>query len=504
MSVSVYVITQETVAPLTLRSRVESIYPDIQIPDCGEQVQHFHIPEKSIRPVEVSKEDAGYEVRILSWSSADDWRLFRDLISILQSITNGEIRDDDEDGKLIMDVTKEFSDEEIAKTLEGDYSLLRTLSSGHEVDFEAVNRKVCAGEHLFAMAGIKEGMDKAQAATLFQKYVLSLQWNRRGHISTRTPACFAKVTDKNGEERSISTYLYSNDNPDRFDYIYKEPFFSLFDADKKDGVVIKYENLHKIVPSTWVRFDREQYDCKPLTREEFDAFFQRAKKYDIYQEEEEDEDIRHIYISTENCRVSIDAAQSRFVIRQGNTQYQLPKFVEYQLIYLLYKKKDRIEAARLLQKMSDGDMMVEKALGQFEEEHPLEPLEGPFEISQLEPLAPIDEGLKVLTDGKTVTIPADGEQEILSILKERNYDGITAWFERFLKANGYEFQPFEYHKHAQNLTLSYLHYQALDLDENDPVVGYDKKKTSVRFWLFMFVFIAAIWLLFKLFGRLFQ
>lgn len=40
-------------------------------------------------------------------------------------------------------------------------------------------------------------------------------------------------------------------------------------------------------------------------------------------------------------------------------------------------------------------------------------------------------------------------------------------------------------KHAVNLLLCYLHCQSLDTDEKDPAFGYDKKKVSLRFWLFM-------------------
>ncbi len=506
MSVCVKIRTDQTVAPLSIRRSISTLHPGIEIPDCGGTTSHFYVPGKSIRAVEVTKEENGYEVRILICSSRYDWSIFRDLISQLLYLTEGKAYLEDDDEMPIDDVYKEFSDEKIEDILKNDYACTKVLSQKEDVIIFCVNRQICMGEQLNKLAGIDDSTPDDVAANLLEKYLLSVQWERPGHVSTEPPECFVQIEDKDGRKQKVSIYIYSEENPDKYDYIHYEPFFSIFESGKKEGVVIPYADLHKIAPSSWTLFDREQYDCKPLTREEFDDFMSKAKKYDILKKDDDDEegeddseleskaDIRHIYIDTENTRVAVDVSNYFLIMKQGNTTFNIPKFIEFQLVYLLYKRKDRISAAKLLQKFFEGEMNVEDALDTFEKTHIQEPLTRPFELSDLEPLANPENGLALLTDDEKVTISAKRENELLNMLKANNTAGLIPWFENYLKVNGYDFPRDVIHKHAVNLSTSYLQFQCL----TDSLFVYDKKKVSRRFWLFILIFIILNVLLFIL------
>lgn len=504
MSVCVTIRTDKTVSPLSIRSSISTLHPGIEIPDCGETTSHFYVPGKSIRAVELTKEDNGYEVRILIHSSRYDWSIFRDLISQLLYLTDGKAYLEDDDDTPVNDVYLEFSDEIIAENLNNDYSSTKVLSRKDNVIIFCVNRWICMGDQLYKLAGIDDSTPDDDAANLLEKYLLSVQWDRPGHVSTEPPECFAKMRDKDGQMQKVSIYLYSDDNPDRYDYIHYEPFFSIYDADNKDGVVIDYAELHKIAPSSWSLFDREQYDCKPLTRAEFNDFMAKAKKYDIRNnadnndedtsELDREPDIRHIHIDTENTRVAVDVSSGFWDLKQGNTLFHIPKFIEFQLIYLLYRRKNRISAAKLLQSSFMGEMNVEDALDVFEKTHTPEPLTQPFALSDLEPLANPENGLSLLSEGQKVTISAKRENELLKLLIAKNQDGLVSWFENYLIANGYDFTRDVMHKHAINLSTCYFNFQCLDTDENDPFFGYDKKKGIIRFWLVMIVLCSIIML----------
>lgn len=508
MSVCVTIRSKKSVSPMDIRSRMSTLHPGIEIPDCGEPTSHFYVPGKSIRAVELSKKDNGYEVRILVNSSRYDWFIFRDLISQLLSLTDGKAYMEDDDDEPIEDVNRAFSDETIENNFKNDYSSTKTLSRENDVTIFCVNRQICLGEPLYKMAGINDSTPDDKAACLLENYLLSIQWDRPGHLSTESPMCFAKVRDKGGHLQKISSYVYSDDNPDGYDYIHYDPFFAIYDADNKEAVIIEYVNLHKIVPSSWTLFDKEQYDCKPLTRTEFDEFKAKAKEYSYYrnpekdggvsEEMEEKKDIRHVHVDTENVRVAIDVSSEAWILEQGNMRFQIPKYIELQLIYLLYRRKDRVSAAKLLQSVYRGIMVVEDALDKFEKAHVPEMMPRSLALSDLEPLANQANGLVLLSENQKVTVPARREDELLKLLKAKNVDGLIPWFESYLTTNGYDFPPAVTHKHAINLASCYLHFQCLDMDETDPFLGYDKKKVNRRFWLFMIAIIGIVALIFIL------
>lgn len=88
----------------------------------------FYLNHLSTRPISLSAEDGGYEVRITSLASREDYELFAKTINIVQRQTDGQVFGEEDDDNPIADVGLFFSTEWISQQMENDVSILRALA----------------------------------------------------------------------------------------------------------------------------------------------------------------------------------------------------------------------------------------------------------------------------------------------------------------------------------------------------------------------------------------
>ncbi|MCQ2183397.1 MAG: hypothetical protein MJY89_08375 [Bacteroidales bacterium] len=205
-------------------------------------------------------------------------------------------------------------------------------------------------------------------------------------------------------------------------------------------------------------------------------------------DDSEQKKTRYIHIFTDNTKVAIESEPC--VILQGNNRFVLPEYAEYKLIFLLFRKKNRAEAAKFLRDAFHDMMQVDDALDQFMMKHPQEVETRPVSLMDLEPLADEEKGLGILIENNCVHITANEEKELISLLQSRDLDGLYQWFKEYLKNNVPKLSPYKLPDYAAKLSLCYMNFQCLDIDDTDPF--FKQKSTRKRFLSAMAVFVIII------------
>lgn len=92
----------------------------------------------ALRGIELNEENNGIEVRVCSFGSADDYRLFAKAIYVLKNISGGKAYYDDSDEDEITDPFKRFDESWVYTERESSFNLHRILSMryGHILKFD--------------------------------------------------------------------------------------------------------------------------------------------------------------------------------------------------------------------------------------------------------------------------------------------------------------------------------------------------------------------------------
>ena len=109
---------------------------------------------KSLRELEVNQEDYGYEVRICSFSTFDDYRLFRVSIDVMKKITGGKISYLDE----IIDSSAYFDDQWIEDQMDGGVETVIALvrHEGQTVTMYGMFAPFCFGTRMLDYFGLSD------------------------------------------------------------------------------------------------------------------------------------------------------------------------------------------------------------------------------------------------------------------------------------------------------------------------------------------------------------
>ena len=91
------------------------------------EICEFYQHRISTRPIDISLEDNGYEIRITTLACREDYELFAKTIDVVQKMVDGEVFYEDDDEERIEDVRGYFSQEWIERQMEADTSMLLVL-----------------------------------------------------------------------------------------------------------------------------------------------------------------------------------------------------------------------------------------------------------------------------------------------------------------------------------------------------------------------------------------
>ena len=229
----------------------------------------FYQYRLSTRPIDLSLEDNGYEVRITSLACREDYELFVKTVTIIQEQTDGNVYCEEDDDERLDNVSTFFNSEWIELQMKNDAMCINTLVLGEHVNAPSPEQ-MCevglrgpvgmfyVGENLLEKLNITINTDWREIS---EKLIGKFRYSQYARPSDIRRTMVISFSDDNKNEENAGM----NDK----------------------SIVVKYEDFMKVVPQQWERFDNSQYFTSPLTDRQFKEFWDRARKYSLDQNAEE-------------------------------------------------------------------------------------------------------------------------------------------------------------------------------------------------------------------------
>jgi hypothetical protein len=119
-----------------------------------------------------------------------------------------------------------------------------------------------------------------RAANIFHQWFNDLNWDT--YIKEKEGTSTQMMLREPGSDESKRVSLYHYDGEDTsYSYISPAELFCIHDPKTDETILMKYDDLEKIILSSWERIDDKQFAVCPLSEYEFKVFKANAKKYAI-------------------------------------------------------------------------------------------------------------------------------------------------------------------------------------------------------------------------------
>lgn len=243
----------------------------------------------STRPIDLSLEDNGYEVRITTLARKEDYELFARVVELVSEVTGGKVFYEDDDDEPMTEVAKYLNADWIEQQMKGDVDVLIAMALSkyenesdpdemHEIGLYGPICPFYIGKNLLNDLGITMDTGWEEASDkLIRRFHYSQYSRPRDIRRTTTSMAINMGDDDKDEENSRKSLTYYEMNA--FDMISRTNYFALSYKDKM--LLLKYEDFMKVAPKKWERFDNCQYFTAPLTDWQFKEFWDRAKEYNM-------------------------------------------------------------------------------------------------------------------------------------------------------------------------------------------------------------------------------
>ena len=241
---------------------------------------------KALRGIEINEEDNGVEVRVCTFASEEDYRLFGKTINPVMEMTGGKAYVDDDDDSEVTDPLKEFGEEWIQDQLESSMGMLKIMICryGKPVTLYGLFADICLGPHLLKDFGItvdteitKEVIDE------LQKYLVSVQWHLARKNDTSTRMVMPDPNDPEGEGKHISMISIKDGKVSDFDYVSYADILGIMDLDNPDSqpVLIPFHKIDRALANKKFRF-MDEYQVErvaKLTPDDVRNIMEHARVY---------------------------------------------------------------------------------------------------------------------------------------------------------------------------------------------------------------------------------
>lgn len=241
----------------------------------------FFLNNLSTRPIDITKENEGWEVSITSCATEDDYILFSRSIEAMKQATGGTVVNEDDEP--VESPLVYYGDVWRENQMKSDYNVIIAMSyhqreDGQYSDIELFGPvcNFCIGVRLLNDLGITKDTDwKVGSETLLNRFRYS-QYGRPQDI--RRSSTNLQLTTSEGEKKTVTIYCKNE-----YDVISSADFImiSLDSKHINEGLLVKYEDFMSIAPTEWERFDNKQYFTTDLTDTEFNDFYNRAKPFNL-------------------------------------------------------------------------------------------------------------------------------------------------------------------------------------------------------------------------------
>lgn len=278
MSVCVTVRTKNSLMPdIYLRHLMGEGEKIIVTSDEYPSVKFGNLKE-AIRGIEVNEVEHGLEVRVCTFSSTADYRLFAKTIDALMSLTGAKAYLDDDDEQEIKDPLATFDDKWIEGEHEMGFDVTRAMirNSGLHIVMYGMFCKFCIGPNLLSGFDIPlNGEIEHEVRDRFMEYLCSMQWYCSSMKDTSTRMVLPSPTGAPDEALTISMICIKDGQVNEFDYVSEAGLLGIMDMDDENEppVLIPFREAWKVLPSKAfkplddVQFRREGEVTPDMVRE---------------------------------------------------------------------------------------------------------------------------------------------------------------------------------------------------------------------------------------------
>lgn len=243
----------------------------------------------SLRGVEVTKEDDGYEVRLNAFSGRRDYMMFCLSVDILKEMTHADAID--ENDEIIANGDSIFED--IEQDMVHIYEATKTIIRGtaQAVTMYGIFHPFVVGPRMLLEFGLH--LDKKDSKEKWFElidYLINKQWSLSAATTTSSPIV---IRNNNDIEQTVSIIQIKGNKVKPFNYVSIEHYLSFFE-EKKDGemkllTIIDFMNFRKSVedanPTNEWLLPIDEYQMglykEDITAKEIKQIALSAKKYEV-------------------------------------------------------------------------------------------------------------------------------------------------------------------------------------------------------------------------------
>ncbi len=216
----------------------------------------------SIRGVEVSEAENGYEVRAFTFSSIADYKLFVKTVQAVMTITGGRAYYEDEDE--VANPEEYFNSEWISEEYKSGFSCIRALvGRGSFITMGGLFMDICVGPEILYGFGIgTSGQYDDESMNVFMTHLCDTQSHCAEMNDTRTNMVLPSPDGDSDKDLTISAIGISDGKVMDFDYISYADLLGIFDMDDESNptVLIPFNEAWKILPrEIFGRLDESQF-----------------------------------------------------------------------------------------------------------------------------------------------------------------------------------------------------------------------------------------------------
>lgn len=263
MSKTIYLNANKTLDIDLLGQAVAEVVPHLRAEKRSETLYYFWIHEASARGIDVSIEHQNMlEFRNTICSNEADYRLTNQLVELAQYLFGGTLVNEEETVYLPV-----YTNDQMLSNMQSDAEMLKAMAAlqNKTLTLYGPKRKIHIGPRCFNAFNKAEKLEEALNALILK-------------VNYSYPAVtYGNVMETSLEEKQVIFKLLTNEEPciiDKYDYL-------LFE-DEDSYLVIKNDDLNRILPDTWQLLDEYTIYAPTLSVADFAALKNKAQNYNVF------------------------------------------------------------------------------------------------------------------------------------------------------------------------------------------------------------------------------
>lgn len=306
MSVCVRIRTNERPSPdaifdALIKKGTSIVYTSSEYPSIK-----FGYYGTALRGIEINEEGNGLEVRICTFASVDDHRLFGLTVHILKELTGARAFYENDDDDEVLDPISRFNETWISDQRKTTMEMLKVLALKHGRPFvlSGIFLPICIGPHLFKGFNILMGSDNIiEEADKLQHYLINVQWTLEEKTGTDTSVAIRS----DEESKVISTVETEGDAINKIDYITYADLLGFLNSKGARPILVPFEKIRRILPQDGFRIiDEYQFErVKEIKSRDIWKIIKRAALFEL-------DDQFHDYLHPGE---GYDEVQNTFIIK---------------------------------------------------------------------------------------------------------------------------------------------------------------------------------------------